>query len=279
LTDRPTYSIQKIPELKEASLVVGWTENAAGLGSSTIEYLNKKLGGREFAEINPERFYQLGGVTVDKDVAQFPDNKFYYCQEKNLVLLKGSAPQMEWYAFLNTVLDVVEKCCPIREIYTIGGMVSMAAHTAQRTIVATANTTHMKSILREVGLNGSMDYETPPSQRPTLSSYLLWVAQGRGINGACVWVPVPFYLTAVQDISAGKKAIEFFDKRFALELNLQELEENVMTQDQQIAKVLQRYPELNAVVSRLESNLSLTEEESNMLAEIMENQLGRQGLQ
>ena len=259
------------PELQSSSLVVGWSEDAGKLGPKVIDYLNSKLGAKEFGEIEPAAFFPLRGVSVEGDVAQFPESKFYCCQEKNLVTLKSNLPRFEWYEFLNSVLDVAEHYCHAKELYTVGGMVSLSAHTAPRELLAIANSPEMKQVLSQHDVARNMDYETPPGQRPTLSSFLLWVAKSRNVAGASLWVPVPFYLVATEDPQAWRKTVEFLDKRFDLEIDFGDLDKEAARQNEKIAQLRNRFPQLDDYIRRLESNLALTEEENEKLVKEIED--------
>ncbi|MCK4242585.1 MAG: PAC2 family protein, partial [Dehalococcoidia bacterium] len=245
-------------------------EDAGKLGTRVIDYLNKKLGGEEFGGIEPADFFPLGGVSIEDDVAQFPESKFYCCQEKNLVIFKSNSPRSEWYKFLNSVLDVAEHYCHTKELYTIGGMVSLSAYTAPRQLLAITNSPEMKTALSPYDLARDMDYETPPGQRPTLSAYLLWAARRRNIPGTSLWVPIPSYLVSTEDPKACRKAVQFFDNRFGLGIDFRDLDEEVARQNEKIAELRNRFPELDDYFHRLESNLSLTEEEHGKLIKEIE---------
>jgi len=254
-------------------LIVGWAEDAGKLGSKVVDYLNRKLGGQELAEIEPIDFFSLGGVLVENDIAQLPESKFHHCQPYNLVIFKSSSPRAEWYKFLNLVLDVAEHYCHVKELYTVGGMVSFGAHTALRELFAIANSPEMKEVLSQYNLTRDMDYQTPPGQRPTLSSFLLWVAKKRNIAGASLWVPIPFYLVAMEDPQAWKKTLEFLDRRFDLKMDFTDLDEEIGRQNEKMAQVRIRFPEIDGYIRRLESNLSLTEEEGERLVKEIEESL------
>ena len=275
MSKKHPFEIYRKPEFQSSSLVVAWGEDAGKLGPKVIDYLNKKLGGEEFGEIEPADFFPLGGVSIEDDVAQFPESKFYCCQEKNLVIFKSNSPRSEWYKFLNSVLDVAEHYCHTKELYTIGGMVSLSAHTAPRQLLAITNSPEMKTALSQYDLARDMDYETPPGQRPTLSAYLLWAAKRRNIPGASLWVPIPFYLVSTEDPKAWRKAVQFFDDRFGLGIDFRDLDEEVARQNEKIAELRNRFPELDDYVHRLESNLSLTEEEHGKLIKEIEEFLGK----
>ncbi len=269
------YKFYKKPVLKSASLLVGWSEDTGDLGLQIIDYLNKELSCQEFCEIEPEEFFPMGGVSVGHDVAHFPESKFYYCPKRNLIIFRSSVPRLEWHKFLNSVLDVVQNCCRLKEIYTIGGMVSSSSHTMPRALMAIANSVQMKKILGSYDLASDVNYETPPGQRPTMNSYLLWVAKRRNILGASLWVPIPFYLMGVQDPAACKTIINFLNLQLNLGIDFTGLNEEIAQQNKKIAEIIKRYPEIANYINQLESNLSLNEEESNKLADVIENYLKR----
>lgn len=270
MSEKHPYRIYAEPELENPSLVVGWTEDAGKLGPRVTDYLSEKLGGKEFAEIEPAGFFPLRGVSVESDVAQFPESRFYCCQQENLVILKSSPPRFGWYGFLNSILDVAQGCCHAKELYTVGGMVSAGAHTTPRELLAVANSPGMREALAHYSVVGAMSYETPPSQRPTLNSFLLWVAKRRNVAAASLWVPIPFYLVAVEDPQASRKTVDFLNRRLDLGVDFADLDEDVLKQNESIAQLRMRSPEVNEYIGKLESNLSLTQEENETLVTVME---------
>jgi len=276
LGEEHLFKIYERPELQSSSLVVAWSEDAGKVGPKVVDYLNKKLRGREFAEIDLVDFFPLDGVSVENDVAQFPESKFYWCQGENLVIFESTPPSSEWYEFLSSVLDIAEHYCKVKELYTIGGMVSPGAHTTPRALLTVANSPEVKRALSQYDLISNMYYETLPGQRPTLSSFLLWAARRRNIAGANLWVPVPFYLVTAEDPRAWKKTLEFLDNRFGLSIDFTDLDEEVARQNEKIAQARSQLPELDGYIGRLESNLSLTTGESEELVKAMEEFLRRQ---
>ena len=270
MNEKCPFKIYGNPRFQTSSLVVGWTEDSGKLGSKVIDYLNKKLWAQEFAEIEPVDFFPLGGVSIIDDVAHFPESKFYYCQERNLVFFRSSPPRAEWHRFLNSVLDVAEQYCQAKELYIIGGMVSLSAHTASRELLAVVNAPEMKETLSRYDLSLDMNYQTPSGQRPTLNSFLLWIAKGRNIPGASLWVPIPFYLVEAEDPQAWKESLEFFDKRFGLGMDFTDLDEGIGRQNEQLAQLRARSPEIDNYIRKLEVNLSLTAEENEKLVEEIE---------
>lgn len=270
-----TFKIYGKRELQDSSLIVGWGEDVANLGSKVIDYLNVKVGTEEFGEIEPVDFFPLSGVSVENDIAQFPESKFYSSYEKKLLIFKSNIPRVEWHKFLNSVLHVAQHYCHVKELYSIGGMVSLSAHTAPRELLAVSNLPTMKKELSQYGLAGGMDYETPLGQRPTLSSFLLWTAKNRGIPAASLWVPVPFYLLATEDAAACKKTVDFLDKKLNLGIDLSELDQAVTRQNEKLDQIRFSFPEVDGYIRNLESNVALSQEDSEKLAKEIEEYLRR----
>jgi proteasome assembly chaperone (PAC2) family protein len=271
LSQEYPIKIYKEPDLRRSSLVLGWSEDMSNLGRKTTGYLNRKLKGQEFAEIEPEDFFPLGGVAIEGNLAQFPESKFYACREHELMVFQSGSPGVEWHKFLNTVLDVAEHNCQVKELYTIGAMVSLSAHTAPRRLLAVVNSAEIKEVLSQYELTKDLDYQTPPGERPTLNSFLLWIAKGRNIPGVSLWVPIPFYLATVEDVQAQKKVLSFLNERLDLKIDFSDLDQEIREQNEQLAQARSHFPQIDDYINRLESNLMLSEEENGELIKKVED--------
>ena len=270
-------TIYKEPDLRRSSLVLGWSEDIGNLGRKVTDYLNWKLRGQEFAEIEPEDFFSLGGVGIRDNVAQFSESKFYACPEHELVIFQSDPPGAEWHEFLTSVLDVAEHHCQTKELYLLGAMVSFDAHTAPRQLLAVVNSAEMKEVLGQYALARDMDYQTAPGERPTLNSFLLWIAKGRNIPGVSLWVPIPFYLAAMEDAQAQKKVLSFLNERLGLRIDFSDLDQEIRKQNEQLARARSRFPQIDDYINRLESNLMLSEEENGELIKRIEDFLREGG--
>jgi len=265
--------IYRAPELRQSSLVLGWSDDAGGVGRKVTEYLNRKLKGQEVAEIDPEDFFSLGGVAVRSDLAQFPESKFYACQAHELVVFRSDPPRVEWYRFLNSILDVAECHCRVKELCILGAMVTASAHTTPRQLFAVFDSAETKGSLSQYGLVGDMDYQTPPGERPTLNSFLLWIAKGRNLRALSLWVPIPFYLARVEDAQAQKKVLSFLDERLNLRIDFSDLNQEIQEQNEKLAQARSLSPEIDDYIHRLESNLMLSDEENGELIKKIESSL------
>ena len=271
MTDPVQFSSR--PELRNPTLVAAWSMDAAGLGLSVTDYLVGKLGGQPFCHIEPVDFFALGGVTIDNDLVQFPESRFYACPEKDLVLFQSTPPSHEWYRFMNLVLDVARDYCHVREFYTVGSMVALGPHSAPRQFFATVSSRELKEELAPYGLTREVNYETPPGGRPTLNSFFLWAARRSNIPGANLWVPVPFYLVSSDDPAACKKVLEFLNHRLGLGLDLSDLDEEARALDERIDRIRASSPDVDRYIRKLENNEGLAEDEGEKLAKEVEELL------
>ena len=146
----------------------------------------ERLGGESFREVDPSEFFSLNGVAVEDDVMQFPGREIFACPKNDLLLLRSCPPNLEWYKFLNLVLDISEHF-HARELYVVGGMISSTAHTAPRRIMGNCNSIETKDALSGYGIINETTFQTPSGQKPTLNSFLLWACQKRKIPAASLW--------------------------------------------------------------------------------------------
>ena len=267
------YKVYRSPELENSSLVVGWSEDAGKLGLTVVDYLIEKTGAEEYCEIEPWDFFPMGGVAVENDIAQFPEGKFFFCRESNLVIVRSNTPRSEWYRFLNAVLDVALYHSHVKEIFTVGAMVFLGAHTVPRELLALANMPDMKTTLEQYDLYREIDYESPPGHHPTLNSYLLWVARRRMLAAASLWVSIPFYLVSTEDPLSWKKVLEFLDIKFDLAVDLSDIDDAVAAHHEKLAQLRSRSAQVNEYIEKLENNIALTQEESNELVREVEDSL------
>lgn len=250
------FKFSERPRFENPSLIVGWEQDSGKLSPKVIEYLNKKLKGKSFCEIEPTGFFSLAGVAIENNIALFPENKFYYSQRSDLVIFKGSEPQFERYRFLNAIADLDQHDIKIKELYTISGTISPAAHTSPRRISAVYNQREFQKSLRGCGLE-DMNWQGPPA----INSYLLWIAKNRGVPGVSLWPQIPFYLAACEDFQAIKLTLSFLDKKFNLKLDFAELDEEIKNQNAKIEMLREEDSDIDKYIGMLEGELALSEDE------------------
>ncbi|MFW6150686.1 MAG: PAC2 family protein [Chloroflexota bacterium] len=255
------------PRLKNPSVIVGWAGGGGQMSGEVVDHLITRLQARPFAEIEPVGFFPLGGVSVEGSVARFPDSTFYAYPKGNLILFRSTPPGNEWSRFLEAVLDVAGKFGQVRELYTVGAMVSMSAHTVPRQLVGVFNSPHLQQSVGEYGFARPLDYETPSGQRPTVSSFLVWTAARRRVQAASLWVPVPFYLLPLGDPKSKRKLLDFLSWRLELGLDLRDMDEEIDRKDRALARLRTESPNIDSWMSRLEAHQVLSDEERQRLVQ------------
>jgi proteasome assembly chaperone (PAC2) family protein len=259
------------PKLRKPTLVIGWESDTAQLGAKVTDYLIKKLDMQAFCEIDPVEFFPLGGVAIENDIVQFPRSTFYACHEHNLIIFRSAIPRYEWHKFLNLIIDVAQEYCRVKEMYAVGGMVTLTPHTVSRDSWATFSSPQIKKALSPYQLSREMDFETPPGSRPTLNSYLLWIAKTRDLPAMNLWVPVPFYLMSNDDPGSHKKALEFIDNRLDLHLDFKDIDASIKQQNEKLERLRKSATEIDESIRKLENEQPISEEERENLVKAIDD--------
>lgn len=247
-------SIKEI-KLEESYLVVGWNKDTGKISQKVVEFLNNAFSSELIGELEQKDFFSFSGVSVEDDIAQFPFSNFYYIRDKNLILFLSDQPDYKPYEFLNLVLDVSEKYFSVKEIYTVNGLLSLSPHTSVRKIYTVFNDRDFLDRLRGYDIE-LLTWEGTPA----ISSYLLWLAKERGIPGMSLWTGIPFYLAPIEDYESLKVTIEFFDKRFNLNLKFDSLNELIIKQNEKIRWLRDTDEEINDYITQIENGQELDEE-------------------
>jgi proteasome assembly chaperone (PAC2) family protein len=172
------------------------------------------------------------------------------------LIFQSDEPVFQHHHFLSSVLDFVEYGCRANELYTLNGAVSLVAHTRPRRILAVFNQPAFQKGLSGYGLE-DMTWEGPPA----ISSYLLWIAKGKGLPGVSLWPEIPFYLADREDPQAIKLVLSFLNRRFDLGLDLGGFDREISDQNERIARLRSEDVEIDKWITRLENGLQLDEEE------------------
>ena len=263
------------PKLRKPTFVIGWESDTAQLGARVTDYLIKNLNMQAFCDINPVEFFPLGGVAIENDIVQFPQSTFYACHEHNLIIFRSAIPRYEWYKFLNLIIDVAQEYYHVKEMYAVGGMVTLMPHTVSRDSWATFNSPQIKKALSPYQLSREMDFETPPGSRPTLNSYLLWIAKTRDLPAVNLWIPVPFYLMSNDDPGSHKKALEFIDNRLDLHLDFKDIDASIKQQNEKLERLRKSATEIDESIRKLENEQPISEEERENLVKAIDDCLGK----
>ncbi|AKG53438.1 hypothetical protein DGWBC_0764 [Dehalogenimonas sp. WBC-2] len=252
------------PQLERPVLVVGWREDSGSLGEQVIKYLNQELSLESLAEIDPVGYFSLSGVQVSADVVGFPESRFYYSEKSSLISFISDIPVYEINEFLKLVLEVATRY-NVSRIILVNGFPVMASHNTPSMVLANVNSSLVKEWISGDGINTDVNFESPPGQKPPVSTYLIWKAGQQDIPAVSLWLPVPFYLAATVDSIGVRRLLAFLKEKLTLPLDMDAAVANENQLRELLANLRSDSHDVEKYLSMMERNLSLTEYEAGQL--------------
>jgi predicted ATP-grasp superfamily ATP-dependent carboligase len=249
-------------------LIVGWTKDIGAVSRGVVDFLAEAPGSRRFGQVHPVRFFAVGGVTVNDDVAQFPRSDLFCNERSNAVILRSDEPQAHRYEFLHGILDLAEHYQGAEALYAINGIASLIPHTAARRVFLVSNDAILQRELRRF-VPGGLTWQGPPH----ISTYLLWLAKNRGLPGASLWIEVPFYLADSEDAQAIRTGVALLDRIFGWDYDLGDLEHRAAAQEETLAQLRDQDPDIDTRIRLLEQGESLERSEQQELVEAVQGAL------
>jgi len=260
------YILNKDIPVTASTLLVCWEPDVGQIGRQTYGYISTHAASHEVATIDPDSFYTMDSVMIEDNVAVFPDNRFLYCPQGDLIIFKGYHPDQEWYDFIGAILDVAQHY-GVNCIYTVGGMISVTPHSTPRELLTVANSAELAYNLEQYDpvTRRIEQYETPPGHRPTINAYILWAAGKRKMDAACLWIPVPFYMAPGEDPQAVRRILDFLILKLNLHIDFGDINVSITLQSDKINELRNINADIDSAIRALENDLSISGGESQRL--------------
>jgi len=212
------------PKLNSPNMLASWP----GIGNVSIivaTYLERKLGFKKLAEIEPSHFFDPIGIVVKDNVVeapQFPQSKFYYWKNKGegsdvILFIGDDQPSAKGYELANCVLDVGERF-QVKRIYTCAAALTRIHHTELPRVWGVATNQQVAKDLKKYDLvqRGNLHIAG-------LNGLLLGVAKERKSEAACLLGEVPMYATRIQNPMAALAIVKVLTKMLGIEIDMAEL--------------------------------------------------------
>jgi len=212
------------PKLNSPNMLASWP----GIGNVSIivaTYLERKLGFKKLAEIEPSHFFDPIGIVVKDNVVeapQFPQSKFYYWKNKGegsdvILFIGDDQPSAKGYELANCVLDVGERF-QVKRIYTCAAALTRIHHTELPRVWGVATSQQVAKDLEKYDLvqRGNLHIAG-------LNGLLLGVAKERNSEAACLLGEVPMYATRIQNPMAALAIVKVLTKMLGIEIDMAEL--------------------------------------------------------
>jgi proteasome assembly chaperone (PAC2) family protein len=237
----------------------GWND-AGEAASSAMSYLVSRWDAEQFAEIDPENFYdftttrpQVRISDGDLRVVDWPKNLFSIARPEggpDVVLLSGIEPQLKWRTFCGIVLEVAQ-VLEARLVLTLGALLADVPHSRPTSVFGTAYDPH---VMEALSLEPS-SYEGPTGIVGVLHSE----CRRLDIHSASLWAAVPSYVAAAPSPKAAHALVDRVCQMLGTELPCDDLVDAGMQYERQISDLVAEDPETEAYVAHLEETHDLDE--------------------
>ena len=262
-------TIHDLPELRRPTLVAafaGWPD-AGEVGSGSARYLARKLRAKRFAEIDPEPFYvftETRPTTIilapGQRALEWPANEFFGWQnstgERDLVILQGREPNLNWHAYIETLLHLAERC-EVSQVLALGGTYDAVPHRGPVQLSGHATTPALREKFEQLNIAFS-SYEGPSS----VQSALLEACQRRGLPAASLWGHAPHYVRAVPNVKVSHAVLGTLRAWLQIDLDLSELGTAGRQLEERVDAAIAENPELREYVTQLGVVLDEAESET-----------------
>src|SRR5919201_5658533 len=234
--------IEERPDLERPVLVGafrGWNDGAQG-ASLAAGYLAKQWRARQFADIDPEGFFDfqatrphvalVEGVTRRID---WPETSFYHCRpeglDRDVVLLLGIEPNLRWRTFTQLVVGLARDL-DVELVITLGALLADVPHTRSAPVTGSATD---NELVERLGLSASR-YEGPTGVVGVLHD----ACRQAGIPSASLWAAVPHYVSLTPSPRGALALCERLGALIGVQVEADELEEAARTYEEQVSEAV-----------------------------------------
>ncbi len=239
------------PGLDQPVMVVafaGWND-AGDAASWAVRHLHDRLDAREFAEIDPEDFYDFTETRpmVELEDGQrkilWPRTSFSASLSHNLVLVEGAEPQHRWRTFTDAILEVAREL-DVSMIVTLGALLSEVPHTRPVKVYGTSEDPRVGDRLDLA----QSSYEGPTGIIGVLNSR----AREEGLATASLWAAVPTYVSGAASPKAALALVERLQEVTGASIPVTDLQIATSAYERQISELVAEDSDASEYLTRLE---------------------------
>ena len=256
-------TILREPEVDLECLIIafgGWAD-AGESATSAIKFMQRQLGSKKFAEIDPEEFYDFTQTrpytarTRDGHRrVEWPKNEFSYWvgpgsshdSSRGAMTFIGVEPNLRWRTYSKTIIELAEKH-GVKKVIHVGALLDAVPHTRDVKLTGTSTDPDQQQKLEEAGVHSS-NYQGPTG----ISSAMMEACANQGIEYLSLWGHTSHYLQAAPNYRIGYTLTKYLSSFLGLELDLSELKTAADTFDEEVLQAIARDDQLSAYVQKLE---------------------------
>lgn len=231
----------------------GWND-AGDAASAALQFVGSSLGAERFAQIDPEDFYDFQATRPTVRIVdghtrtiEWPELEVFAARvpraPRDLILLQGPEPSMRWPTFCRTVVELAE-ALGVQMVVCLGSLLADVPHSRPVQLTGLASD---EALIERLGLTGG-SYEGPTGITGVLHSACV----DAGLPAASLWAAVPHYVAAAPNPKAALSLVRGLEGLVGVSVDAQELETAAGEYERQVSLAVQRDPEVQAFVERLE---------------------------
>ena len=256
------------PELERPVLLAafrGWNDGAQA-ASLAAGYLAKTWGAEQFAEVDPEDFFDFQAtrphVSLEDGLTRridWPETGFYHARpeglDRDIVLLLGIEPNLRWRTFTDLVVGLAQEL-EVELMITLGALLADVPHTRPAPVTGSASD---EELVQRLGLSASR-YEGPTG----IVGVLHDACRQADIPSASLWAAVPHYVSLTPSPRAAVALCERLGSLIGVEVDVDELEEAAQSYEEQVSEAVASDEETASYVEELERRADSIEESSDL---------------
>lgn len=231
----------------------GWNDAGDG-ASAAAAYLSRRFGGRQFASIDPEEFYDFTAtrpeVRLEKGMRRaidWPENLFLAAplgaSGRDVVFLRGVEPQLRWRTFTSLVVEVAKEV-GVELVVSLGALLAEVPHTRPVRVTGTAAD---RALMQRLGLSPSR-YEGPTGILGVLGEAM----HRSGIPSASLWASVPAYVGQTPSPKATLALVNHLCDLLEISVPTVDLDVAAAAYERQVNEVVSADEDASAYVRSLE---------------------------
>lgn len=265
------------PELRDPIMIVafeGWGD-AGDAATTAARHVRDRLGGENFAEIDPEPFYDFTAtrpfVRIEGNVREidWPTNEFAAVHlpssNRDLLILVGIEPQLQWKTFARQIVAMIDEF-DVKLVVSLGALIADVVHSRPARVYSSGY---------DAELNERLDLEPSTYEGPTgIVGVLHDALRAHGTGSVSLWGTIPGYVPNATSPKAALALVERVSQLLDLSIPTTALEIGAAAYERQISELVEDNDETKAYVAQLEEAYdSLRPESGAALIEELEEYL------
>ena len=252
-------TIHERPDVELEQLIIafaGWAD-AAEAATNTVKYVQRRLGAKKFAEIDPEEFYDFTQTrptslrTKDgRRRTRWPANEFSWAvkpgQSKGVLFFLGVEPNLRWRAFADTISDLAVEM-GVDTVVHLGALLDAVPHTRDVRVTGSATHPDLRKTFENREIRSS-NYQGPTG----ISSVVLEACANQGMDYASLWGHTSHYLQAAPNYRVSLTLAGSLSRLLDITVDLKDLEGAAEMFDEEVAKAIDDDEQIKSYVEKLE---------------------------